>query len=295
MNTESNIYLKYENVMILHKYLDCNGINAIIKSQLKVSLPSSFNDPFEFLPRNEKEWDDAKAKKYLKDKDYMNILYLELKRLKKVKNKKEFKRKLVEERKLFISLIKNRFDNNHFWQIIKNMKIKSNEIARMICFSSEEAEETEQILLWSHYTAKHSGFRIHYEADLLKDGMNKLEKVIYSGVRSSIDSTLDPTSTEFQTQLKESFITKSKIWGYEKEYRLFIDPNKCIETVDKGHKSFYYYYNPTSIKRIDFGINCPEGVQLLIIHYIEQSKYDIKLFRCTMNPDEYKFDYLSVN
>lgn len=282
--------------MILHKYYDSYGLGTLKNLELKANVPSGFNDPFEFLPKNIGKWTLVQSKRYLKNKKFTEGTFRELKRLGIVKNKIEFKLRLKNDKNTSAKLLSDRFTEEYIWEMILRMRRKADEIARIICFSSEETTETEQILLWSHYTNGHRGMRFHFDSELLIEATDKLEKIDYDRIRPEFDSTLEPTSPQFQNLLMKSFRTKSEVWEYEKEYRLFVFPTKCISKNIKNEIMYFVIFNPISLFRIDLGVNCSKQTQEDILTELQKpDKSHIKLYRAKINREEYKLDYVAIN
>lgn len=282
--------------MILHKYYNNYGFDTLKNLELKANVPSGFNDPFEFLPKNIGKWTLAQSKRNLKNKNFTEGTFQELKRLGIVKNKKDFKARLKRDIDIFAKLLSDRFSEENIWDIILRMRKKADEIARIICFSSEETNELEEILLWSHYTDGHCGMRFHFDSEILIESNDKLEKIDYDPTRAEFDSTLEPTSVKFQSLLMKSFRTKSKVWEYEKEYRLFVFPTKCIAKDIKNKTMYFVKFNPNSLVRIDLGVNCSNQMRDDILTEIKKpDKSHIKLYRSKINPEKYKLDYVEIN
>ena len=190
--------------MILHKYYNNFGLKTLETMEIKVNVPSKFNDPFEFLPRNVGKWTLTQSKRYLKNKKYSENIFQELKKLGIVKNKKEYKLKIKKDINLIVKLMSNLFNEEYIWNMILRLRSQADKLTRIICFSSEEATELEQILLWSHYTDGHCGMRFHFDSELLVESSDKLEKVDYDIIRPDFDATLEPTSPKFQNLLMKS-------------------------------------------------------------------------------------------
>jgi hypothetical protein len=282
--------------MILHKYCNNFGLDTLINLEMKANIPSGFNDPFEFLPKSIGKWNLTQSKNLLMKKNFNDGIFQELRKLGILMNKKEFKIKLKKDINTFAKLLSNKFSEEHIWNMILRMRDKADEITRIICFSSEETDEMEQILLWSHYTDKHCGIRFHFDTELLVESDDKLEKINYSLVRPTFDSTLEPTSIQFQNQLMESFRTKSKVWEYEKEYRLFVFPTKCCSKIIKNEKMFFLKFNPKSLVRVDLGVNSTKPTEQVILTEINKNeKSHIKVFRAKINSEKYKLDCIKIN
>ena len=94
----------------------------------------------------------------------------------------------------------------------------------------------------------------------------------------------------------KSFRTKSKVWEYEKEYRLFVFPMKCIPRNVQNETIYFLKFNSRSLIRIDLGVNCSKKMQDNILTEIQKpDKSHIKLYCAKINPEEYKLDYVAIN
>lgn len=93
------------------------------------------------------------------------------------------------------------------------------------------------ILLWSHYAASHTGFLIEFNSLPLKNFLvntyfplkqkHALFEVHYSNKYASINAFSD----NYDEELNKAFLTKAKEWSYEKEWRILYygGANKSIK------------------------------------------------------------------
>ena len=188
--------------MILHRYLDEYGLNSLSDCELKVSIPSEFNDPFEGLPKDTGTWTRNKTKRKLFNRNNIDEVYQTLKSQGSVLNKKVFKKRL--DKKALIDNLLNKYNSGLMWEGIQKLKAKGDDVWRIICFASSETTELDQILLWSHYTNKHKGIRFHFDSTKLLYNSFEIKKIVYSTERSSIDTTLEPNSLQFGTQILQN-------------------------------------------------------------------------------------------
>jgi len=282
--------------MIIHKYLEAKyGIEAIIDSKLKVSLPKELNDPFEFLPKDIGNWTKTKVKKYLKDKARQNRIFEYQKKRGIVKNKQQFKEALKNIDSLAEDLL-IRFQSKDFWNHMLESKKDIDQYMRLICFSSEVAKYIDEILMWSHYSNKHYGIRLHYDSNLIMLPYFELRKVKYSKERPSVDYTLDNISNELTNQLMLAMHTKSECWEYEKEYRLFIEPNYCTN-IQKDDNKYIFAEIPTkSLIRVDLGLKCgTKYVEEILLLKTNNQFSKVKFCRAELNKDEYRINYTEIN
>lgn len=130
---------------------------------------------------------------------------------------------------------------------IQSIKDKINEMFGISCF----AQRNDNILMWSHYANKHTGFCVEYDLSKLKsqEAMLMLYPVIYSNNRpllplsmfdfSDIQNVKVVEGAFPYAEIVESLLTKSDIWGYEEEWRIIhtlnnLDDQKLYEDIITG-------------------------------------------------------------
>ena len=113
-------------------------------------------------------------------------------------------------------------------EAIQVIKDKINEIFGISCF----AERYDNILMWSHYADKHTGFCVEYDMSKLKSQEAKLMlyPVIYSKKRALFPLSMFDFSDVKNVKVSkdnlpyadiaESLLKKSDIWQYEEEWRI---------------------------------------------------------------------------
>ena len=130
---------------------------------------------------------------------------------------------------------------------IKIIKEKINENFGISCF----AERNDNILMWSHYANKHTGFCVEYDLSKMKSQEAKimLYPVIYSKKRpllplsmfdfSDIKNVKAVDGVFPYADIAESLLRKSDIWQYEEEWRIIhtlsnLDEQKLYEDIITG-------------------------------------------------------------
>ena len=111
---------------------------------------------------------------------------------------------------------------------VGDFKQKINELIGVTCFS----ERPDNILMWSHYANRHTGFCVEYDFSKLKsiEARLMLFPVIYSKKRPMLPMELFDFSDVNNVKLAEgdlpipeiieAMLTKSDIWNYEEEWRI---------------------------------------------------------------------------
>ena len=106
----------------------------------------------------------------------------------------------------------------------------------MVCFS----QTYDNILMWSHYAKKHTGFCVEYDfsRSSQKSIYSLLSPVIYSNKRPSLSDEIIKCFSEDGKLIADenmlykmylSLLTKSDLWKYEQEWRLIILSNRDDE------------------------------------------------------------------
>lgn len=117
--------------------------------------------------------------------------------------------------------------NSELQNILHDAKDSSrnivNERTLVSCFS----ETSKNLLMWSHYANKHTGFCVEYDISNM-DNIYKLNlfPILYKTERPEITKIIE-TGKNSVAALYGALLTKCKIWKYEKEWRLILLP-ECI-------------------------------------------------------------------
>lgn len=118
------------------------------------------------------------------------------------------------------------------------------------CFS----EINDDLLMWSHYADRYRGFCLGFNTNY--DPFKKLERVEYSESMPEIDAVTSMIENEYSQMLK-LFLTKSKSWSYEREWR-------CMH--DRAGTEFVY--KPEALEAVYFGpamdLECLEIICLIL-------------------------------
>ena len=119
-------------------------------------------------------------------------------------------------------------------QTLADLSIKMAEYVDLNIGISCFSEIHNHALMWGHYSNKHKGFCIEYDMSMLIDSnpqiAGQLIPVIYTDIRPIIDrnmiSSFDIKNGKIEAAayankyFTKALVTKSKIWRYEKEWRV---------------------------------------------------------------------------
>ena len=147
---------------------------------------------------------------------------------------------------------------------------------RVACFT----ENSESLLMWSHYANCHEGFCIEYG---FKDSneRKKLLPVLYSESRHKI-----PLQRLLENRVAQylSITSKSDEWKYEKEWRI-------IDLYQEKNDLFVECRHV--IKSIILGVRCPETEQNAILKWAKDE--NIIVYKMKLSYKEYKLIKEKIN
>ncbi|WPJ97892.1 DUF2971 domain-containing protein [Coraliomargarita algicola] len=279
----------------LYRYFASHAFETLKDKMLMLARPSSLNDPFEFLYRSKGQITMAKARRYIKSRMKSEYFYREIKRNNPaIKNKSDFKKFMRSE---FENLSRKYFDDYDTISTPDPLlcKIMAEKHFRLSCFTSTELLPHEEILMWSHYAAKHTGVRLKFR---LNDSIKHpylIKKVLYSKERAGLDLTNTAEIQETQKTIIESVRTKAEGWSYEKEYRLFAQPSDCKDVKgDDGEVRSFIRFKPEIILQIDFGINSPKR-EIERITTLARSEYPhVQIRKANYHKCDYALTYEEI-
>ena len=108
--------------------------------------------------------------------------------------------------------------------------------------------------MWAHYAESHSGFLLEFDSESSffkqqlspEDKLRKLRKVHYSSKR--------PSLTFQEANRLTDFLTKSREWSYEREWRMIRPLQEATVTIKAGHEAIHLFsFPPNAIRSITFG------------------------------------------
>jgi Protein of unknown function (DUF2971) len=169
---------------------------------------------------------------------------------------------------------------------------------RAICFSDpSKVRRAVEILLWSHYAAKHKGIRIGFEFSDEKESCFEIRRMKYPPKRAEVVWTLGPDDEAFR-QLLESATVKGKVWQYEREVRLFTKTYLCEERAVRKCTSttieHFLRFTRDRVKSVDFGVFCPDEEIQSIVELLKIDYPKVIRRKAQIHETEYAFEYKEV-
>ncbi len=239
----------------LYKYESFNtqSLSNLKTGSIYFSLPNQFNDPFDCslpvsldLSLDSIEWFRTEFIKR------GNLPILTCKQLEE-----------IDKEKLLLLL-----ENAMFEALADKLKGKG-----VSCFSSEY----NNILMWSHYGAKHTGFCLEF--DTKHEPFNKAKKVEYiddfpklNAEETIIDLNIEP--------ILKLLHTKAKPWQYENEWR-------CIHY----ESPVVYTYPQESLTGVYFGSEMDLAAIEIICLIIQGQNPQVRFWRGKRHPERFSIAF----
>ena len=279
--------------MKIYKYLHEDRIEDILENNIfRFTQPEEFNDPFELRPVLRFPDNDDSLYSTLDD-NFESILMEEYKKNSDINTKITFESFLAFRRtkkKEIKELAKSLLTSKEFTKRLNETHYKTaNKSIGILCLT----KNYNNLLMWAHYANSHKGFVVGLDSDNSffkqdkddKNLMGKLKKVIYNNER--------PSESFENMNVENAYLTKSKEWSYEEEYRMFT-PFKRASQI-KNDNIYLYNFTPDAIVSIYCGVNMSEEnkekIKEIVAH--EHLQY-INLFQSEISEQHFKLEFNSI-
>ena len=234
--------------MVLYKYFPptTNSFKSLINAGIWCDNYTNMNDPFESLAIVQRIFDQNQIKEFKE---------------KALKSKKENFRQLAALSDQAIIDFMNRFRR---------------EFIEQSYFFGSLSETYDNVLLWSHYAASHTGFVLAIDFDA---NNYHVQKVTYSDSLPEFDidwyfkfeESVESSSPNKVGYLLQDFAIKSKNWAYEREWR--------VATKKKG----YFRFRPDQVKAIYYGLNCISDIENIVVMLLSYTDDNLPLFKMSLS------------
>ncbi|MGD0216615.1 MAG: DUF2971 domain-containing protein [Desulfobaccales bacterium] len=258
MTKEKQIVAIY-NVPHLYRYRSMKDkeLEGVFKNlELYMANPTMFNDPFECRP---------------------NIIIHDGRLSKELYIKQSAKRA-----KLKHNLTKHQENN-----LVREYRLILNDIHRM-----EEIYETfvvetgiyclsainNNILMWSHYSEGHRGLCLEFDT---RNNINLFDvalKVSYSERYPSIDIL----KMGYEDEYRKAFLTKSKHWEYEQEWRIL----KPDSLGGPGK----HFFPPELLTGVIFGALITDDDKNKVLDWVKNYPTKLNLYQAKISREKYQLD-----
>jgi len=122
----------------------------------------------------------------------------------------------------------------------------------VLCYSAKITDP----VIWSHYADRHTGIALGFEADY---SVANYEVMKYQNSRRKITlkeitrTSLFPTRAQYiANTISKGFTVKAESWGYEEEYRSFIELDRC----EMRGTHYFFPIRKEHLKQVVLGVNC---------------------------------------
>lgn len=141
-------------------------------------------------------------------------------------------------------------------------------------------EQSDSILMWSHYAQNHAGYCLEFEATDATPVFGEAQKVTYSNDYPRVDFFTTPP----EDQVDRIFLTKFADWGYEHEWRI-VDHN-----VGPGSHA----YQPELLTGVIFGMRMPDADKARILDWVTQRGTPVKLYQASRSEDAFRVNVAEI-
>jgi hypothetical protein len=281
---------------LLQRYLASHLDDILGNTRLRLSKSSEFNDPFEFRYRHEGDYTKEVADKVLIRRIKSGELFPRFREAEEFKDwsDEQLFGHLMKNRAMVLEHMLNEMPETHKRQI-DDVHKHSDDSMRVICFTQPIAKKPDEILLWSHYAASHTGVRIWLNITRTEYPLNRLYPIEYDSSPPTIKNEELDSEERYTEITRKALITKAPCWKYESEVRSFIPkPHFTTETIS-GIEHDFFNIPKDSIVRIDFGIKHDiEERDAIIAKYAHDGYKHVRWFQGILSYDKYEIEYLEL-
>jgi hypothetical protein len=248
------------NVKDLYRFMSVDSAaldhleDLFLKCKLYHSACSDFNDPFEGKPN----WiiDNPKEVRA---------------HLKRVAKEKGMNKKMAEDQASTV------MKNPHLKEHGKSLMQEALREYRICCFTTTK----NNLLLWSHYANSHKGICIEF--DPKTSPIHFAQKVDYKNKYPEIKY---PSFGDKRAM--EPLLVKSKVWGYEVEYRIIFKPG--LDDTPQ-HESSLLLNDPSTITGIYLGAKIEDEDRDALLSIVQKSKFSPKVWQAQLSEEAYELNF----
>jgi hypothetical protein len=265
----------------IYRYYKCeHGLLVLKDLEIRTSIPSALNDPFELSPNvNPAQFSQGRLEALLHQDHYVDEAYQkEGQRL--GLSRKEFKRLYLEDvPRRAAEAVPNIPKNVE--RVRRNFASKFSKYWRLVCASLVH----DSILMWSHYARDHTGLVLAFDTEQRPFSQIPEDcwlKVKYSDKKA--DYIYSEKDREFREKMFAVAASKATDWSYEKEVRIILADTSLRE-------GRFLPLTPQSIAAVYVGcrtsIADKDAVKSTLLHsplrhvelwhgLLDESKYELK-------------------
>lgn len=270
--------------MVVYYYCHEGGLFILKDGQLKLSPPSSFNDPFEFSPKSIETPDLTKERGIKMMRGDPDTWFERWGKIHVSPDKQEALEYLRTHEDQIINQMMQKAPQN-----VEDMKegfLKTTSgIYAIACFS----KRYDSILMWSHYAKKHSGMIIGFDTKVAP--FNKPRFLDYREVKYSKERPIfvhRDNVPEFKKSFDLVAESKSDDWSYEQEVRIIVPLN----VLEQGG---FLRLMPESLVCVIYGCRCNALFRYIAYHHlIDPVLQHVAIYEAKQHKTEYKLDFIQL-
>lgn len=255
------------------------GLKVLDDLEIRASMPTELNDPFELSPNiDPAQFDKRRLEAILRQDFYIERAYRREGRQRGFGSKKLFKRWYLKDvpRRAAEALPK----------IPKNVEAIRSDFAlrfgkywRLICASLLH----DSVLMWSHYAANHTGLVLAF--DTAESPFSQIPKHCWLTVKYSDhkpDYVYSVKDREFSRKMFTVAGTKAKEWSYEQEIRIVVAADESLRA------ERFLPLTPQSIAAIYCGCRTAGADKTAVQNALKRPELEhVKLWQGALDKSEY--------
>lgn len=277
--------------MRLFRYFATHADITLREGRLLVAAPSSLNDPFEFCYSAVQDLDKSEATAFVRQHMSSDEAYARFRSVHpSIKNRKSYERYVKHHQKEFMEVLRREFPSFGIFAPEYPAKLMDR-FFRVCSFSSIETKPADEILLWSHYAAKHSGVRIGFEFDDTATYPYVIRSVLYETTRVHLTISSGLQKLLDKDTLEKIVRTKCEGWRYENEFRLLVKPEACARENRSGVGYSFVNFAPESVFCVDLGMKCSLECEKEILRVASEKYPAISVRRATPDAVGFSINY----
>jgi len=279
--------------MRLFKYLHPDRVDVLAGKTISFSQPENLNDPFEMKPPIDEpdfmaqvnEYSKVELNKLIDQKIRDEFTGQELRRL----GRDKVAHLRYQFKKQFISMAKTSLP-----KVNEALHGGAQKAIGVLCLS----ERQDDILMWAHYTNSHEGYVIEFDPmhsffnarRSSNDDLRHLRQIKYADSR--------PTLSHKSMADMAAFLTKSKHWEYEKEWRMMVAITDSTYTVELPDKTINLFAFPAeAVKSVTLGCRASSKTVDAIFSALDSDSYlsKVPVFRAVADKTQFRLNILSTD
>ena len=262
------------------------AIKTLADLEIRTSVPSALNDPFELSPNiNPAQFTPERIEAILCHDHIIDEYYHREAAKPGFGNKEDYKRwylgSLPERAAEALKDISKNIEADR-----KSFSEKFGRYWRIVCASLVD----DSILMWSHYADSHTGVVLEFdtrEPPFSKIGADSVLTVTYSEKKP--DYTHFDYGNGFGEEMFRVAATKAINWAYEKEVRIVV-------AADALRDRLYLPLTATCIKGVRLGCRASSETQVAVLETLAQAQFQhVRVARAELHPSQYALTFRDIS